>query len=156
MRAYIRFKYKYNPIKDSEYYKIAAYMINRSLMRKFDSEDPVKANDSFGEICVVTKRQMPIPEMKNVVSYLWRSTMKKSTGSYNGFQYRDLRPESFGVSIEEVFDEDLLATAKDVIALSDNILECFAMQDINRVFDTYNSRKKEIENSIKTIADCLE
>jgi len=155
MRTYIRLKYKYNPVKDSEYYKDAAYIINRGLMRKLDSEDPVKANGSWGEICVVTKKQMPITEMKDVIAYLWHSIMKQATGSYCGFEYKDLRPESFEVSIEEVFDKDLLATAKDVIAISDNILECFAMQDINRVFDTYNRRKDELEKSIKTIADCL-
>lgn len=155
MRTYIRFKYEYNPVKDSEYYKHAAYLIKRSLMRKFDSEDPIKANDSFGEICVSTKVQMTVNEIKKIVAYLWSSTISQATGSYNGFMYRDLRPESFTVSVEEVWDKDLLQTAKDVIAMSDNIVECFAMQDINRVFNTYNSRKRLFETSMKTIADCL-
>lgn len=155
MRTYFRTKYKYNRVYDSECYKEAALIINRELMRKLDSESAKKANDSWGEIVVSTKHKMSISEMKSVVAYLWKSIMKNATGCWDGFSYRDLRPNSFEVSIEEVDDKDLLQTTKDVIALSDNIIECFAMQDINRVFNTYNERKREIERNIKTIADCL-
>lgn len=156
MRTYIRIKYKYNRIYDSECYKEAALIINRSLMRKLDSETPKEANDSFGEIVVCTKHRMSISEMKGVVSYLWNSIIKSSTGCWDGFYYKDLRPNSFEVSFEEVDDKDLLETAREVINLSDNILECFAMQDMNRVFNTYNERKKEIEKYITTVADCLD
>ena len=156
MRTYFRTKYKYNRVYDSECYKEAALIINRALMRKLDSESPKKTNDSWGEIVVSTKHQMSISEMKSVIAYLWTSVMKQSTRCWNGFSYRDLRPNSFEVSIEEVNDEDLLQTAKDVIALSDNIIECFAVQDITRVFNAYNDRKREIERNIKTIADCLQ
>lgn len=155
MRTYIRIKYKYNRAYDSECYKEAALIINRNLMRKLDSETPKKANDSYGEIVVCTKHRMPISEMKSVVRYLWNSVMKSATGCWDGFYYRDLRPNSFEVSFEEVDDKDLLETAKEVINLSDNILECFAMQDMNRVFNTYNERKREIEKYITTVADCL-
>ena len=155
MRTYIRIKYKYNRVYDSECYKEAALIINRGLMRKLDSETPKKANESWGEIVVSSKRRLSISEMKEIIGYLWNSTMKDATGSWDGFSYRDLRPNSFEVSIEEVDDKDLLQTARDIIALSDNIIECFAMQDMNRVFDTYNERKREIQSNIKTIADCL-
>lgn len=155
MRTYIRIKYIYDRVYDSECYKEAALIINRGLMRKLDSETPKKANDSFGEIVVCTKHRMSIDEMKSVVSYLWNSVIKDATGCWDGFAYKNLRPDSFKVSFEEVDDENLLETAKEVINLSDNIVECFAMQDMNRVFNTYNERKKEIEKHITTVADCL-
>lgn len=155
MRTYIRIKYKYDRVYDSECYKEAALIINRNLMRKLDSESPEKANESYGEIVVCTKHRMSINEMKGVVSYLWNSVMRSATGCLDGFYYKDLRPNSFEVSFEEVNDKDLLETAREVINLSDNILECFAMQDMNRVFNTYNERKKEIEKYITTVADCL-
>lgn len=144
MRTYIRIKYKYNRVYDSECYKEAALIINRALMRKLDSETPKKANDSHGEIVVCTKRRMSISEMKEIISYLWKSTMKDATGCWDGFYYKDLRPNSFEVSIEEVDDKDLLQTAREIINLSDNIIECFAMQDMNRVFNTYNERKGDL------------
>ena len=155
MRTYIRIKYKYDRVYDSECYKEAALLINRCLMRKLDSETPKKANESWGEIVICTKRRLSISEMKEIISYLWKSVMKVSTGCWDGFYYKDLRPNSFDVSIEEVDDKNLLETAREIIALSDNIIECFAMQDMNRVFNTYNERKQEIERNIKTIADCL-
>ena len=155
MRTYIRIKYKYNRVYDSECYKKAALVINRDLMRKLDSETPEKANESWGEIVVCTKRRLSISEMKEIISYLWNSIMERATGSYMELRYRDLRPNSFEVSIEEVDDKNLLPTARDIIALSDNITECFAMQDMNRIFDVYDERKQEIERNIKTIADCL-
>ena len=155
MRTYFRIKYKHDKIYDGEYYKDAALIAARGLMRKLDDESPKKANDSWGEIVVSTKQPMTINEMKSVIAYLWNSFMKNATGAYCGLRYRDLRPNSFTVSIEEVADKDLLLTAREVIALSDNIIECFAMQDMNRVFNTYNDRKQTIEKHIKTVADCL-
>lgn len=155
MRTYFRIKYKYDKVYDSECYKEAALIINRGIMRKLDSETPKDANGSFGEVCVCTKQQMSIDEMKSVVAYLWNSVMQTATGCWDGFSYRDLRPNSFEVDIQEVSDKDLLQTAKDVIAFSDNIIECFAMQDMNRVFNVYDDRKREIERNIKTVADCL-
>lgn len=155
MRTYIRIKYKYDRVYDSECYKEAALIINRGLMRKLDSESPEKANESHGEIVVSSKQKLSISEMKEIIRYLWTSIMKNATGCWDGFYYKDLRPNSFEVSIEEVDDKDFLQTARDIIDLSDNIIECFAMQDMNRVFHTYNERKREIESDIKTIADCL-
>lgn len=154
-RTYIRFTYKYNPLKDSEYYTAAAYIFNRGLMKKLDNESPKKANDSFGELCVSTKRKMSIDEMKQIVKYLWENEMSKSIGSYNGFRYKDLRPDSFEVSVEEVEEGDICQTSIDICNLSDNIIEFFAMQDINRIFNKWDDRKREIEKNIKTVADCL-
>ena len=37
IRTYIRIKYEYSPIYDSEYYKEAARIINRCLMGKLDN-----------------------------------------------------------------------------------------------------------------------
>lgn len=155
MRTYIRIQYKYDRVYDSECYKEAALLINRGLMRKLDSESPKKANESFGEIVVCTKTRMSISEIKEIVKYLWHSVIDKATGCWDGFYYKDLRPNSFEVSIAEVDDKDLLQTARDIISLSDNIIECFAMQDMNRIFNVYDERAREIERSIKTIADCL-
>lgn len=155
MRTYIRITYKYDRVYDSECYKEAALVINRGLMRKLGSETPKKANESHGEIVVSSKQRLSISEMKEIIKYLWTSIMKRATGCWDGFYYKDLRPNSFEVSIEEVDDKDLLQTAREIINLSDNIIECFAMQDMNRVFNTYNERKKEIERNITTIADCL-
>ena len=155
MRTYIRIKYKYDRVYDSECYKEAALIINRGLMRKLDSETPKKANESHGEIVVCSKQPLSISEMKSIVKYLWHSVIDTATGCWDGFYYKDLRPNSFVVTFEEVSDRDLLQTARDIIGMSDNIIECFAMQDMNRIFNTYNDRKKEIESNIKTIADCL-
>lgn len=155
MRTYIRIKYTYDRAYDSECYKEAALIINRALMRKLDSETPKKANESHGEIVVCTKQPLSISEIKAIVKYLWHSVVDKATGCWDGFYYKDLRPNSFKVDIEEVSDKDLLKTARDIISMSDNIIECFAMQDMNRVFSVYDARKREIENNIKTIADCL-
>lgn len=152
MRTFFRFRYEQNKVKDSPYYSTCAQIINRNLMRKLDNESIQKANDSWGEIVIASKAPLTIEEMKNIVKYLWTSVIEKATGCYNGFYYKDLRPESFSVSIAE---EEPLETAKQVEAISDNILACFSIQDMNRVMACYDKRSQYIENNIKTIADCL-
>ena len=124
-------------------------------MRKLDKGSPKESIDSFGEICISTKSQMTIEEMKKVIKYLWESVINNENGCYGGFYYKDLRPGSFTVSIQEVSGKHILQTAQEVCELSDNIIECFAMQDTNRVLDVYDTRKQEIEKNIKTVADCL-
>lgn len=154
-RTYIRIKYKPDEWLDHKAYQEAAYIIARDLMKKLDSESPKKANDSFGELCIVTKNQMTINEMKAVVKAIWDNTMKHAKGSINGFYYRELNPKSFTVSIQEVEKNELLETTKEILSLNDNIIDFFAMQDLNRVLCVYDKRAVEIERKIKTVADCL-
>lgn len=155
MRTYFRIEYKRDEYLDCKAYQECAYIIVRDIMGKLDKETPEEANYSFGEICVVTKNPMEISEMKNIIKILWANTMSHATGSINGFRYHDLKPSSFTVSIEEVTEKHRCNITNVVVNSSDNIIEFFSMQDMNRIFNTYDNRKMEIEKHIKTVADCL-
>lgn len=138
IRTYIRIKYEYSPIYDSEYYKEAARIINRCLMGKLDND---KENDSYGEIVVSSKNFLSLDEIKKIIKYLWESVINNAKGSYYGFDYKNLRPESFKISIQESEDNHICKRSVDIVNISENIIECFSMVDMNRIFDVYDSRK---------------
>ena len=155
MRTYFRIEYRLDEYLDCKAYQECAYIIVRDIMGKLDKESPREANSSFGEICVSTKNPMEISEMKNIIKILWENTISRATGSINGFKYQDLKPSSFTVSIEEVYENHMCNITNTIINSSDNIIEFFCMQDMNRILNTYDNRKMEIEKHIKTIADCI-
>lgn len=156
MRTYFRITYKYSEVYDSPVYKDAALILNRNLMMRLDSLSPEEANESFEEICIVHTEQLTIEEMKEVVAYFWNRTISRATGWLNGLYYKDLRPNSFEVRIQEQIKENSVTKKRTELHNKNNkIIECFAMEDMNPILLYYNERQREIEKQIKTVADCL-
>lgn len=156
MRTYFRTTYKYSEVYDSPIYKEAALILNRELMMKLSSIPPKEANESFEEICIVHTEQLTIEEMKEIVAYFWNRTISRATGCLNGLWYKDLRPNSFEVRIQEQIEENAVIEKRTELHSKNNkIIECFAMEDMNPILLYYNERQREIESQIKTVADCL-
>lgn len=147
LRYYIEFKYVYDPINDSEYYKQSAEKAVNWLMRY--------TTNKYNKICISVNEELTTQELKDIIKYLWESEYSNWTGSYNGFDYKRIEPRSFKVKIEKVKEKNICETTMDVCKISNKIVECFAEQDGRNIFEVYDSWKSNIEKEIKTIEDCL-
>lgn len=149
LRYYIKFSYNYNPVTDSEYYKIVAEEMLIDLMRW-------KSSLKKAKICISAKEELTIDELKQIIKYLWESSFSRYTGSYRGFDYKNIKPNSFIVDIERVEEKYIIETSLSIPNISDKIIECYTECDNTNILTIDDKYKALYRKYIQTIADCLQ